>query len=102
MTSLAPGQSAIFVEGDSSKAAAFKTFWFGSSVPAGFQIGTYSGSGIGLGSGGDQLNVFNDTGTHLTGVKFGSATTNVSFDNAAGLGSFSNSVPTISTLSVRA
>jgi len=99
VTSLAPGQSAIFVEGDSTKATAFKTFWFGSSVPAGFQIGTYSGSGIGLGTGGDQVNVFNAGGARLTGVKFGSATTNVSFDNAAGLGSFTAPPPTISTLS---
>ena len=99
VSSLAPGKSAIFVEGDATKAAAFKTFWFGSSVPAGFLIGTYSGSGVGLGSGGDQLNVFNAEGARLTGVKFGSATTNVSFDNAAGLGSFTAPPPTISTLS---
>ena len=99
VSSLAPGESAIFIEGDSTKASLFKTFWFGSSVPAGFQIGTYSGSGVGLGTGGDQVNVFNSEGAHLTGVKFGASTTNVSFDNAAGLGSF-GTPPTISTLSV--
>ncbi len=99
VSSLAPGESAIFIEGDSTKASLFKTFWFGASVPAGFQIGTYSGSGVGLGTGGDQVNVFNSEGAHLTGVKFGASTTNVSFDNAAGLGSY-GAPPTISTLSV--
>jgi uncharacterized protein YjiK len=98
--SLAPGQSAIFIEGDATKATAFTTAWFGSSLPAGFQIGTYSGSGVGLGNGGDAVNVFNADGAHLTGVAFGAATGNVSFDNAAGLGSFTPPLPTISTLSV--
>ncbi len=101
VSSLAPGQSAIFVEGDSTKATAFTTFWFGSSIPAGFQIGTYSGSGVGLGagSGGDQVNVFNSDGDHITGVRFGGSTTGISFDNAAGIGSYSSPPPLISTLS---
>ncbi len=100
VSTLAPGQSAIFLEGDATKAAAFTTFWFGSSVPPGFQIGTYSGASIGLSNGGDAVNVFNADGNHLTGVKFGAAVTNVSFDNAAGLGSFTPPLPTISTASV--
>jgi uncharacterized protein YjiK len=100
VSTLAPGKSAIFVEGDSTKAAAFTSFWFGSSVPAGFQIGTYSGSGVGLSSSGDAVNVFNADGAHLTGVSFGSSTTNFSFDNAAGLGSFTAPLPVLSTLSV--
>jgi uncharacterized protein YjiK len=102
VSSLAPGQSAILVEGDATKAEAFEASWFGSSVPAGFLIGTYSGSGVGLGSGagGDQVNVFNSEGAHITGVKFGGSTSGVSFDNAAGLGSYGSPVPTISTLSV--
>jgi len=100
VTTLAPGQSAIFVEGDAAKAAAFTSFWFGSSVPAGFQIGTYGGSGIGLGTGGDAVNVFNADGAHITGVSFGPSTTNFSFDNAVGLGSFAAPLPAISTLSV--
>jgi uncharacterized protein YjiK len=100
VSTLAPDQSAIFVEGDSTKAAAFTSFWFGSSVPAGFQIGTYSGSGVGLSSSGDAVNVFNADGAHLTGISFGSSTTNFSFDNAAGLGSFTAPLPALSTLSV--
>lgn len=45
---LAPGQSAIFIEGGASTATAFEAVWFGSSVPAGLAVGTYSGSGVGL------------------------------------------------------
>jgi uncharacterized protein YjiK len=97
--SLAPGQSAIFLEGDAAKAAAFTSAWFGSSVPAGFQIGYYSGSGVGLSTSGDGVNVFNASGDRVTGVSFGASTANVSFDNAAGIGSFTQA-PAISTLSV--
>jgi uncharacterized protein YjiK len=100
VSSLAPGQSAIFIEGDASTAAAFESAWFGSSVPAGFQIGYYSGSGVGLSGGGDAVTVFNLEGDRVTGVAFGSATDNVSFDNAAGLGSFAEPLPLLSTLSV--
>jgi len=99
VSTLAPGQSAIFIEGDASKADAFKAAWFGGSVPAGFQIGTYSGSGVGLGTGGDAVNIFNATGSHISGVKFGSSTNLVSFDNAAGLGSFGSPLPALTTLS---
>jgi uncharacterized protein YjiK len=99
VSTLAPGQSAIFIEGDSTKAAAFKTAWFGASVPAGFQIGTYSGAGVGLGSGGDQVNIFDGSGTRVTGVSFGTATTGKSFDNAAGLGGTTQPPPAISTVS---
>ncbi len=100
VTSLAPGHSAIFIEGDTAKTAAFTSFWFGASVPAGFQIGYYSGSGVGLGNGGDQVHVFNGDGDRITAVRFGSATVNVSFDNAAGLGSYTTPAPAITTLSV--
>ena len=100
VTSLAPGQSAIFLEGDATKTAAFTSAWFGSSVPAGFQIGYYSGSGIGLSGSGDAVNVFNATGDRITGVSFGAQTNNVSFDNHAGAGSFTLPLPTIAGLSV--
>ncbi|MBJ7355431.1 MAG: lamin tail domain-containing protein [Thermoleophilaceae bacterium] len=99
VTSLAPGKSAVFLEGDATKAAAFTTSWFGVSPPAGFQIGYYSGSGVGLSSGGDAVNIFNDTGDHVAGVQFGAATNYKSFDNAAGLNSFTTTLPTISALS---
>ena len=59
VTTLAPGESAIFIEGDPSTVTAdFNNRWFGGSPPAGFQIGSYTGAGIGLSTGGDQVNIF--------------------------------------------
>jgi hypothetical protein len=76
VSTLAPGQSAIFVEGDATKAAAFTTFWFGSSVPPGFQIGFFTvAPRRAQRQRHDAVNVFNASGNHLTGVKFGAATT---------------------------
>lgn len=101
VTSIAPGQSVVFVEGnatgstDASLIAAFKSAWFGSNVPAGFTIGTYGGSGIGLSTSGDAMNVFTAGGTLVTRVDFVASTTGVTFDNAAGLNNVS-----ISQLSV--
>jgi uncharacterized protein YjiK len=94
ITSIAPGQSVIFIEGDATRAAAFTTAWFGATAPAGFAIGTYSGGGVGLGTGGDAVNLFDATGKRVTGVNFGASTTGVSFDNAAAVAG------TISKLSV--
>ncbi|PHJ84394.1 hypothetical protein VF14_06930 [Nostoc linckia z18] len=100
VTSIAPGQSIIFIEGDATTTNAFKTAWFGSNVPSGFTIGTYSGSGIGLSTGGDAVNLFNASGNRITGVSFGTSTTGLTFDNQAGLGSTTLPLPTVSTLSV--
>ena len=93
VSSLAPGESAVFFEkpaaGDAATiAAAFGQTWFGAAgLPAGFKIGSYTGTGIGLsGSSGDAVNVFAPDGSHVTGVSFGSATANVTFDNTARLG----------------
>jgi uncharacterized protein YjiK len=105
--SLAPGESAVFVNPaetattaqEEEVVAKFLASWFGSSVPAGLQVGTYKGSGTGLGGSKDQVNVFNGEGVHLTGVKFGAEANLVTWDNSAGLGSFG--APTeITTLSV--
>jgi hypothetical protein len=91
VASLAPGQIAVFMESDAVGAddaatgAAFTAAWFGSYVPAGFTLGFYGGSGIGLSSSGDAVNIFDSTGTLMAGVTFGAATTGISFDNAAGL-----------------
>jgi uncharacterized protein YjiK len=100
-------ESAIFVEAAETATpveaeevvAKFKASWFGSSVPAGLQVGSYQGSGVGLKGSGDGVNVFNAEGAHLTGVKFGAETAGVSWDNSAGLGGFAEPVE-ISTLSV--
>ena len=56
MTSIAPGESVLFLETAEGLTAQeegevvtkFETSWFGSSVPAGLQVGTYNGSGVGL------------------------------------------------------
>ena len=100
VTSIAAGQSVVFVEGNTSGSndatvqGKFETSWFGTNVPSGFTIGGYGGSGVSLGSTGDSVNIFDSTGTLVTRVDFGAATAGVSFDNSAGLNN-----TTISTLS---
>jgi hypothetical protein len=90
VTSIPAGASVVFMEGNSSgtdhdaKKQAFKDAWFGSNVPANFLIGTYGGSGIGLSSGGDAVNIFDSLGNPVTSVDFSAATTGFTFDNAAG------------------
>ena len=86
ITSIAAGESVVFIEGAAANAN-FVTTWFGGQVPAGLQIGRYSGAGIGLGAGGDALNVYTAAGTLITRVDFGASPTSApyaSFDNAAG------------------
>lgn len=107
VTSIAAGQSVVFAEGntsgsnDATIAANFKAFWFGANVPAGFTIGGYGGSGIGLSSSaGDAVNVFDAGGARVSGVQFGATVDAISLDNAAGIGSTTLPLPTISTLSV--
>ena len=77
-------QSAILIEGTSTTANAFVSTWFGASPPTGFLIGSYSGSGVGLSTSSDAVNLFNPSGKRMTGVTFGASTTNFSFDNTAG------------------
>lgn len=101
ITSIAPGESVIFIEASVANQATivntFKSSWFGSNVPAGLQVGTYTGSGIGLGTGGDQVNLFNAGGVLQARVLFG-ASDSVSpystFDNTAAV-----NASTLSTLS---
>ncbi|MDZ8080777.1 MAG: SdiA-regulated domain-containing protein [Nostoc sp. DcaGUA01] len=100
VTSIAPGQSVIFIEGNATTASAFKTAWFGSNVPSNFTIGTYSGSGIGLSTGGDAVNLFDSSGNRITGISFGTSTTGFTFDNKTGVGSTTLPLPAVSTLSV--
>jgi hypothetical protein len=83
--SIAAGQSVIFLEGTGSDNATFVSTWFGASAPAGFAIGNYSGSGIGLSTGGDQINIFNSAGALQASVSFGESTRGRTFDNAAGV-----------------
>jgi hypothetical protein len=67
----------IFVESASGAAiASFRTFWGGLS---GVQVGFYSGSGVGLSSGGDGVGLFNASNALVTQVSFGAATEGSSF-----------------------
>jgi hypothetical protein len=89
ITSIAPGESVIFLESANGGAIpGFVASWFGGSAPAGLQVGYYSGSGVGLGTGGDAVNVYNASGVLQASVTFGAAdgvTPFSSFDNTAGL-----------------
>jgi hypothetical protein len=106
VTSIASHQSVVFAEGNTSGSndatidANFISFWFGASAPAGFTIGNYGGAGVGLSQTADAVNIFDSTGTLVTGVSFNASSTGVSFDNAAGLGGTSFPTPVISTVSV--
>jgi hypothetical protein len=106
VTTIPAGRSAIFLEGEadgSTDAAIITSFamaWAGTTtLPPSMLIGAYGGSGVGLSTGGDALNLFDATGRRLTGVSFGLSTTGLTFDNAAGLGSVSLPLPLVSTLS---
>ena len=88
ITSIAAGESVIFVETSSATTlAGFKSDWFGSNVPAGLQVGSYSGSGVGLSTSGDAVNLFNAAGQVQARVDFGISTGSApyrTFNNAAG------------------
>jgi uncharacterized protein YjiK len=99
ITSLPVGGSVVFVEGDASTAAAFTKAWFGATPPAGLQVGSYSGSGVGLSTDGDAVSVFDAAGTRRTGVSFGATTGASTLDNSAGVGSTDLPLPTITASS---
>lgn len=88
LTSIAVGQSVVFIEGNATAAASFITNWFGASAPANFAIGYYySGSGIGLSTTADAVNIYNGSGILQANVNFGGSSNAPyqTFDNAAGL-----------------
>lgn len=93
--SIAAGQSVVFIESDATGStdaavnSAFVSAWFGSSAPLGLAIGNYGGSGIGLSTAGDAVNIFDGSGTVVTRVDFVASTTGRTFDNAAGLNNVS-------------
>jgi len=98
ISSIAPGESVIFIEclAGCTAIAGFQSYW-GSAVN-GVQIGTYSGSGVGLSTGGDAVNIFDSAGAVLTRVDFGASTTGRTFDNAAGLNNAN--ISTLSTVGI--
>ncbi len=63
-------------------------------------MGNYGGSGVGLSTSGDEVNIFDASGTLVTGVGFGTVGNGVSFDNRAGLGTSTLPDPILTTLSV--
>jgi uncharacterized protein YjiK/Ca2+-binding RTX toxin-like protein len=108
VTTIAPGKSAIFIEGtadgstDATIISGFSSSWFGSAIPpADVVIGTYGGAGVGLSTGGDAVNLFDSAGNRVTGISFGPSTTYFTFDNKAGLGSTTLPLPDASALSVK-
>src|SRR5262245_48595658 len=81
ITSIGAGESVIFLESSSPAtiAATFKNAWFGSNPPAGLQIGTYSGSGVGLSTDGDAVNIYNGSNVLQARVTFGASDTTAPF-----------------------
>lgn len=79
ITTIAAGESVIFMETSSSSTInTFKSTW---GLGANVQVGSYSGSGVGLSTGGDAVAIFNAAGDLQAKVTFGSSTTGRSFDN---------------------
>ena len=77
ITTIAAGESVIFIESAAGAGiAGFRTSWGGLS---GVQVGYYSGSGVGLSSGGDGACLFDSLGAILSQVSFGAATSGSSF-----------------------
>jgi hypothetical protein len=80
-TSIAPGESVIFVEGMSP--AAFRAWWGADNLPTNLQIISYTGAGLGLSSLGDALNLWNSNASEdfdtVASEVFSTATTGVTF-----------------------
>lgn len=88
ITSIAAGESVIFLETASptTVGASFLSTWF--STSGGPRIGSYTGSGVGLGTSGDAVNIFDGSGALQAKVTFGASDATSpyqTFDNAAGL-----------------
>ncbi|MDY0743429.1 lamin tail domain-containing protein [Paucibacter sp. R3-3] len=89
ITSIAAGESVIFLEGSGSALVnSFKSAWFGTNVPAGLQVGTYTGNGVGLSTDGDAVTIFNASGVQQAKITFGTSDSSSpyqTFDNSQGL-----------------
>jgi hypothetical protein len=77
-----PGESIVFVERLTPDQ--FRTWWGISNLPAGLKIVSYTGSGIGLSSGGDGLRLWNTSATAnadtIDGVDFPAGDPGISFN----------------------
>ncbi len=99
ITSVAAGESVIFIEGASAAVVtAFKNLWFGGNPPPSLQVGLYSGSGVGLSTSGDAVNVYNAAGVLQANVSFGNSPGNSPFATFVNTALLNNVL--ISTLSV--
>lgn len=87
IANIAAGQSVIFMESaNGADIASFVSTWFGSNPSP--LVGYYSGSGIGLSTSGDAVNIYNAAGVRQANVSFGAADATSpyqTFDNAAGI-----------------
>ena len=87
---LAPGESAIFIEAATpvTTIATFLSNWFGANPPAGLQVGSYTGSSIGLSTNSDAVNLYDTSNVRRANVSFGASPTAApfaTFDNAMGI-----------------
>ena len=85
------------------KTTAFLSNWFGINPPSGLRIGNYTGTGIGLGTGGDQVNLYNGvSSTPVASVLFGTSPTATfgTFDNTAGLNTITTAITQLSAVGV--
>ena len=90
ITSIAPGESVIFIETSNLTAAraSFLNTWFGGNAPAGLQIGSYTGSGVGLSTTADAVNIYNGSNVLQASLAFGASPSSAlfaTFDNARAL-----------------
>ena len=91
ITNIGAGESVIFIESSATNQStvvdSFKSLWFGSNASATLKIGTYTGSGVGLSTGGDAVNLFNGAGALQANVTFGASPAGPfpTFENAVGL-----------------
>jgi hypothetical protein len=78
---LNPNESIVFVEGITREQ--FISWWGANNLPASLQIISYSGTGLGLGGGGDAVRLWDNVTTEpndtVAAAAFGSATAGVSF-----------------------
>jgi predicted extracellular nuclease len=88
LTIIGAGQSVVFLETSSAnfanRVALFNQAWFGSDTSS-VAFGSYNGSGVGLSSSADAVNIYDGLGQLQASVSFGAATAGFTFDNAAGL-----------------
>ena len=92
ITSIAAGESVIFIESSTANLAANKTAfanaWFGGTLPGSLQIGSYTASGVSLSASGDGVGLFDNASTPVLQAYISflaTTTTGGTVDNAAGI-----------------